>query len=140
ITRELSEMIIRDGEGASKFVKVVVRNAKNEGEARRGAFAIANSLLVKTALCGNDANWGRIIAALGYSGIKIREDRTDIMLNGVRVANKGKSTGKDKEANERLEGKEITITVDLRLGKGDATVLTCDLTEEYVKINAEYRT
>ncbi len=140
ITRELSEMIIRDGEGASKFVKVMVKNAKNNGEAKKGAFAIANSLLVKTALCGNDANWGRIIAAIGYSGINIREDRTDIMLNGIRVANKGKSTGKDKEANERLRGKEIIITADLHLGKGSATVLTCDLTEEYVKINAEYRT
>jgi glutamate N-acetyltransferase/amino-acid N-acetyltransferase len=140
ITRELSEMIVRDGEGASKFVKVMVKNAKNNSEAKKGAFAIANSLLVKTALCGNDANWGRIIAALGYSGINIREDRTDIMLNGIRVANKGKSTGKDREANERLIGKEIIITVDLHLGKGTATVLTCDLTEEYVKINAEYRT
>ncbi len=140
ITCELSEMIVRDGEGASKFVKVMIKNAKNNDEAKRGAFAIANSLLVKTALCGNDANWGRIIAALGYSGIKITEDQTDIMLNGIRVANKGKSSGRDKEANEKLRGKEIIITVDLRLGKGTATVLTCDLTEEYVKINAEYRT
>ncbi|MGD0281977.1 MAG: bifunctional glutamate N-acetyltransferase/amino-acid acetyltransferase ArgJ [Dissulfurispiraceae bacterium] len=140
ITRELSEMIIRDGEGASKFAKVVVKNAKNNGEAKKGAFAIANSLLVKTALCGNDANWGRIMAALGYSGISIREDRTDIILNGIRVANKGKSTGKDKEANESLRGAEIIITADLHLGKGAATVLTCDLTEEYVKVNAEYRT
>ncbi len=140
ITRELSEMIIRDGEGASKFVKVMVKNARNNEEAKKGAFAIANSMLVKTALCGNDANWGRIIAALGYSGMTIREDKTDIMLNGIKVANKGISTGKDKEANSRLEGREVTITADLHIGKGAATVLTCDLTEEYVKINAEYRT
>ena len=140
ITLELSKLIIKDGEGASKFVKVVVRNARNNEEAQKGAFAIANSMLVKTALYGNDANWGRIIAALGYSGMTIREDKTDIMLNGIRVANKGKSTGKDKEANARLKGKEITIVADLHLGKGAATVLTCDLTEEYVKINAEYRT
>ncbi len=140
ITRELSEMIIKDGEGASKFVKVMVKNARNNEEAKKGAFAIANSILVKTALYGNDANWGRIIAALGYSGMTIREDKTDITLNGIRVAHKGKSTGKDKEANERLRGKDITITADLHLGKGAATVLTCDLTEGYVKINAEYRT
>lgn len=140
ITRELSEMIVKDGEGASKFVKVIVRNAKNSEEAKRGAFAIANSVLVKTALFGNDANWGRIIAALGYSGITIKEDRTDIRLNSVAVANKGQSTGRDKEANARLKGREITIVADLHLGKGTATVLTCDLTEDYVRINAEYRT
>lgn len=140
ITLELSELIIKDGEGASKFVKVVVRNARNDGEAKKGAFAIADSMLVKTALYGNDANWGRIMAALGYSGIAVREDKTDIMLNGVRVANKGKSTGKDKEANDRLKGKEITIVADLHIGTGSSTVLTCDLTEDYVKINAEYRT
>lgn len=137
---ELSELIIRDGEGASKFVRVVVRNARNDAEANRGAFAIANSMLVKTALYGNDANWGRIIAALGYAGISIREEKTDILLNGVRVASKGKSTGEDKEANERLKGKEITVVADLHLGKGTATVLTSDLTEEYIRINAAYRT
>jgi glutamate N-acetyltransferase/amino-acid N-acetyltransferase len=140
LSRELSEMIIKDGEGASKFVKVIVKNAKTGAEAKKGAFAIANSMLVKTALYGNDANWGRLIAALGYSGITIKEDKTDIMLNGITVASKGKSTGKDKEANDRLRGKEIIITADLHIGKGAATVLTCDLTEEYVKINAEYRT
>jgi len=140
ITLELSELIIKDGEGASKFVKVMVRNARNNEEAEKGAFAIANSMLVKTALYGNDANWGRIIAVLGYSGIIIKEDKTDIMLNGIKVASKGKSTGKDKEANDRLRGKEIIIVADLHLGNGTATVLTCDLTEDYVKINAEYRT
>ena len=97
-------------------------------------------MLVKTALYGNDANWGRIIAVLGYSGITIKEDKTDIMLNGIKVASKGKSTGKDKEANDRLRGKEVIIVADLHLGNGTATVLTCDLTEDYVKINAEYRT
>jgi len=137
---EMSEMIIRDGEGASKFVRVTVKNARNYEEAKRGAFAIANSLLVKTALCGSDANWGRIIAALGYSGINIKEVKTDIVLNGIKVAIKGKSAGKDKEANDRLKGRDITIVANLHLGKGSATVLTSDLTEDYVKINAEYRT
>ena len=140
ITLELSEMIIKDGEGASKFVKIMVKNARNHEEAEKGAFAIANSMLVKTMLYGNDANWGRVIAVLGYSGIIIKEDKTDIIMNGIKVASKGKSTGKEKEANDRLRGKEITIVADLHLGKGTATVLTCDLTEDYVKINGEYRT
>jgi glutamate N-acetyltransferase/amino-acid N-acetyltransferase len=140
IAVELGTMIVKDGEGASKFVKVIVRNAKNSEEAKRGAFAIANSMLVKTALFGNDANWGRIIAALGYSGITIKEERTDIRLNGVMVANNGRSTGRDKEANALLKGGDITITADLHSGKGTATVMTCDLTEDYVRINAEYRT
>ena len=139
ITLELSEMITKDGEGASKFVKVIVKNARNREEAKKGAFAIANSMLVKTMLYGNDANWGRVIAVLGCSGIIIREDQTDIIMNGIKVASKGKSTGKDKEANDRLRGKEIIIVADLHLGKGTAAVLTCDLTEDYVKINAEYR-
>lgn len=137
---ELSKLIVLDGEGATKFVEVEVKNAKSEKEAEKGAFAIANSMLVKTALYGNDANWGRLIAALGYSGISIKEEKVDCSLNGVKIASKGRPTGKDTEANERLKSKEIKITIDLHLGKGSAKVLTCDLTEGYVKINAEYRT
>ncbi len=137
---ELSELIVRDGEGATKLVEVEVRNAKSERDAEKGAFAIANSLLVKTAIYGNDANWGRLMAALGYSGIALKEEKTDIYLNGLRVARNGMTTGVDKEANDRLKDKRIKIVADLHLGKGNAKVLTCDLTEGYVKINAEYRT
>jgi len=140
ITYELSRMIVRDGEGATKLVEIEVKNAKNERDAEKGAFAIANSLLVKTAIYGNDANWGRIMAALGYSGIAIKEEKTDIYLNGLKIVSKGTGMGKDKEANERLRSREIKIVIDLHLGKGSAKVLTCDLTEDYVKINAEYRT
>lgn len=140
VAYELGKLIVKDGEGATKFVEVEIRNAKNDNDAEKGAFAIANSMLVKTALCGNDANWGRLIAALGYSGITIKEEKTDIFLNGLKVAGNGITTGKDKAANERLRGREIKIVVDLNLGKGSAKVLTCDLTEDYVKINAEYRT
>ncbi len=136
----LSRMIVEDGEGATKFVEVVVKNAKTDSEAEKGAFAIANSMLVKTALYGNDANWGRLIAALGYSGITLKEEKVDILLNGIKIANKGLATGRDKEANEKLRSKEIKIVIDLGLGKGAAKVLTCDLTEGYIKINAEYRT
>ncbi|MBF0506747.1 MAG: bifunctional glutamate N-acetyltransferase/amino-acid acetyltransferase ArgJ [Nitrospirae bacterium] len=140
VALELSTLIVKDGEGASKFIKVVIRNARSNAEAKRGAMAVADSMLVKTALYGNDANWGRIICALGYSGIMVKEEKTDITINGIKVAKKGRATQRDKEANERLKAKEVTVEVDLGVGKGSATVLTCDLTEEYVRINAEYRT
>jgi len=139
-TYELSEMIVRDGEGATKLVEVEVRNARSEKDAEKGAFAVANSLLVKTAIYGNDANWGRLMAALGYSGIAIKEQRIDIYLNDLMVAKKGTAAGVDKEANDKLKNKQIKIVIDLHLGKSSAKVLTCDLTEEYIRINAEYRT
>ncbi|HEX8947722.1 MAG TPA: bifunctional glutamate N-acetyltransferase/amino-acid acetyltransferase ArgJ [Dissulfurispiraceae bacterium] len=137
---ELCRLIVQDGEGATKFVEIELRNARNDADAEKGAFAIANSMLVKTALCGNDANWGRVMAALGYSGMALKEEKVDITLNGVKIARKGLGTGRDKEANEKLRNREIKVLVDLHLGKGSAKVLTCDLTEGYVKINAEYRT
>jgi glutamate N-acetyltransferase/amino-acid N-acetyltransferase len=140
ITYELSELIVRDGEGATKLVEIEVRNAKTEKEAEKGAFAIANSLLVKTAIYGNDANWGRLLCALGYSGIAMKEERTDVYLNGLLVAKNGLATGVDKAANETMSSKELKIVIDMHVGKSCAKVLTCDLSEDYVKINAEYRT
>lgn len=137
---ELGKMIVQDGEGATKLIEIEVENARNEAEAEKAAFEIANSLLVKTAIYGNDANWGRIMAALGYSGITINEEKVNISLNGLRIVTNGLGTGRDKEANEKLKSKDIKIVVDLHLGKGTAKVLTCDLTEGYIKINAEYRT
>ncbi|HAM52916.1 MAG TPA: ornithine acetyltransferase [Nitrospiraceae bacterium] len=140
ITAELSRMIARDGEGATKLVEIEVKNAKNQEDAERAGFTIANSLLVKTALYGNDANWGRIMAALGYSGITLHEDKIDMYINRVKLVRRGLATGKESEATAALKEKEIKITVDLRLGNSSAKVLTCDLTEDYVRINAEYRT
>jgi glutamate N-acetyltransferase/amino-acid N-acetyltransferase len=137
---ELSLLIVKDGEGASKLVEVIVKNAKTDAQAEKAAFSIANSLLVKTALYGNDANWGRIICAIGYSGVAIDTNAVDISLNGLMVCKNGMTTGRDTEANERLKSPKIIITVDLKQGKGVAKVLTCDLSEEYVKINADYRT
>jgi glutamate N-acetyltransferase/amino-acid N-acetyltransferase len=137
---ELSEMIVRDGEGATKLFEVEVRNARSEKDAEDGAFAVANSLLVKTAIYGNDANWGRLMAALGYSGIVLKEEKIDIYLNDLMVAKNGMAAGVDKEANEKLKNKRIKIVIDLHLGKRSAKVLTCDLTEDYIRINAEYRT
>lgn len=140
ITLELSRLIVKDAEGATKLVEIEVRNAKSQRDADSAAFTIANSPLVKTALYGNDANWGRIMAALGRADIKIKEDSTDIYFGKVRTVKGGLSTGKDREAADLLKGKEIRLTVDLDLGKFSSKVLTCDLTEGYVRINAEYRT
>jgi glutamate N-acetyltransferase / amino-acid N-acetyltransferase len=140
VTYELSKLIAGDGEGASKLIEIEVRGAKSEEDAKRAAFSVANSNLVKTAVYGNDANWGRIMAALGYSGVPIREEKIDISIGKVKVASKGVSNGKDKEAGKALKNKSIQILIDLHTGKNCAKILTCDLTEEYVKINAEYRT
>jgi len=140
MTYELGRLIVKDGEGATKLVKIVVENARNKGDAAKAAFAIANSPLVKTALYGNDANWGRIMAALGSSGIPIKETGTDIYFGKVKVVKNGISEGKDKEAARIIREKELTITVDLHLGTSSSGILTCDLTEDYIRINAEYRT
>ena len=137
---ELSKMIARDGEGATKLIEVTVKGAKSERDAEKAAFAVANSNLVKTAVYGNDANWGRIMAALGYSGADIREERIDISFGKVRVVHKGLTTGKDGEAGRILREKEVKILIDLHIGKASAQVLTCDMTEEYIRVNADYRT
>lgn len=140
ITADLAKMIVRDGEGASKFIEIIVKGAKTEREAQKAAYAVAKSYLVKTALYGNDANWGRIMAALGYSGSMIREEKTDIYFGKIKVVRAGTATGKDNEAGNYLKRKDITITIDLKIGKASSHVYTCDLTEEYVRINAAYRT
>jgi len=140
ITYSLAELVVRDGEGATKLIEVLVKGARKEAEAEKAAFAVANSNLVKTAIYGNDANWGRIICAVGYSGIAFREEQTDIFFNNVKVVKDGIANGKDKAATEVLKARKIRITVDLKSGTASAKVLTCDLTEEYIRINAEYRT
>jgi glutamate N-acetyltransferase/amino-acid N-acetyltransferase len=138
LTYELSKMIATDGEGATKLIEIEVKGARSEAEAKQGALKVANSMLVKTALYGADPNWGRIMAALGSSGIEIKEEKTDVSLGGVPVVLRGVSTGAEREARRKLKKKEVKITVDLHLGSGRATVLTCDLTEGYIKENAEY--
>ena len=140
VTYELSKLIARDGEGATKLVEIEVKGARSEVEAETAAFSVANSNLVKTAIYGNDANWGRIMAALGYSGISLAEEKIDIYFGKVNVVRKGLSKGKDEEANKVLRGKDIRIIIDLHLGRSSARVLTCDLTEEYIRVNATYRT
>lgn len=141
ITYELSKLIVKDGEGATKFIEIEVKGAADEKTAENAAFAVANSSLVKTAIYGNDASWGRIMAALGYSGIDFFENKAAIQLGNIRVTERGIGTGKDSEANKYLKNnREIKILINLNSGKASAKVLTCDLTEEYVRVNAEYRT
>jgi glutamate N-acetyltransferase/amino-acid N-acetyltransferase len=140
VVYDLSRLIVKDGEGATKLVEIMVKGATKESDAEKAALAVANSNLVKTAIYGNDANWGRIMAALGHSGIAFREDRTDIYFDKVKVVNGGLSNGREEAATNVLKSKEIRITVDLHSGDASAKVLTCDLTEEYIRINAEYRT
>jgi glutamate N-acetyltransferase/amino-acid N-acetyltransferase len=138
----LSMQIVRDGEGATKFVEVVVKGAVSPGDAKKAAMAIANSLLVKTAFFGQDANWGRILAAVGYSGAEIDQDRAVVLFDNVEMVRNGLFTGGNAEAlgSEVLKNKEFRVTVDLGLGDGEATVFTNDLSYDYVKINADYRT
>lgn len=140
ITFELARLVVKDGEGATKLIEVSVKGARNEANATKAALSIANSSLVKTAIYGNDANWGRIMAALGYSGIAFKEEKTDIFFNNIKVVKGGLANNKDKEATEALKSKTIKIAVDLHSGSSSSKVLTCDLTEEYIRINAAYRT
>ncbi|MCS6986417.1 MAG: bifunctional glutamate N-acetyltransferase/amino-acid acetyltransferase ArgJ [Sphingomonadaceae bacterium] len=141
LSRELALMVVRDGEGARKLVEVRVTGAVSDASARRIAFTIANSPLVKTAVAGGDANWGRVVAAVGRAGEPADRDRLTIRFGGVTVARDGAVVpGYDEAPVARhLAGEEVLIEVDLGLGDGRALVWTCDLTEEYVRINADYR-
>jgi len=141
VTRSLALQIVKDGEGATKFVEITVRGAKNPVEARRAASAVAKSSLVKTALFGEDANWGRIMAVLGSCGVDMDEARTDISFGKTNLVEKGVVLGRhaEKEAAAALKQREIHIVIDLHKGKGESTIWTCDLSTEYVKINAAYR-
>jgi len=138
----LAKQIVKDGEGATKFVEVRVTGAKNNADAKRAAMSISNSSLVKTAFFGQDANWGRIFAAVGYSGAEVDQTRLSLKFDDVCMAENGLFAGGDAEqrGTEVLKKKEFTVTVDLGLGDAAATVYTSDLSHEYVSINADYRT
>lgn len=141
VAADLAKMIVRDGEGATKLIEVKVKGAGSVQDARKIARTIASSNLVKTAVFGNDANWGRILAAAGRAGAELDPDTVDIYLGSVKVAEAGQGVPfPEDEAREQLDRKDVTITVDLHLGDGLASAWTCDLTYDYVKINASYRT
>ena len=141
VLANLAEQIARDGEGARKLVEITVEGAVSKTSARRIAMSIANSPLVKTAIAGEDANWGRVVMAVGKAGEPADRDKLAIWFCGIRVAHKGARDGAYDEAKVSAAMKEQTITlkVALGLGKGRDRVLTCDLTKEYVAINGDYR-
>ena len=142
VIHELALMIVRDGEGATKFVKITVKGAHNERDARTVAMSIANSLLVKTALFGCDPNWGRIIAAIGYSGVPIQPEQIDIAISDYTVVRSGnEAEGFDEDTlHELLKASQISIDVSLGDGPGEFCAYTTDLSYKYVEINSEYRT
>ena len=137
----LAEQVARDGEGARKLVEVIVEGATSAKSARRIAMSIANSPLVKTAIAGEDANWGRVVMAVGKAGEPADRDRLSIWFNGIRVAHKGMRDPDYDEAEVSAEMKQqvIRLKVSLGMGKGRDRVLTCDLTKEYIAINGDYR-
>lgn len=140
LTYELAIMIVRDGEGATKLVEIAVKGARTETDAEKVARSVANSMLVKTATYGKDPNWGRIIAAIGYSGVEVNENKIDIYLNNVRLVHKGIGTKKEEIARNLLTNKNIAVSINLGAGTKSAKILTCDLTEKYIEINAHYTT
>ncbi len=141
VLADLSEQVVRDGEGATKLVEVTVEGAVSKHSARRIALSIANSPLVKTAIAGEDANWGRVVMAVGKAGEPADRDKLSIWFGGIRVAHKG---GRDPAYDEAkvsqvMKQPNIALKVDIGLGRGRDRVLTCDLTKEYIEINAHYR-
>ena len=131
----------RDGEGAQKFITIDVTGAASDAAAQRIGLAIANSPLVKTAIAGEDANWGRIVMAVGKAGEKANRDKLKIAIGGVKVAAQGQRVAGYDEmpVAAHMKGREIEIAVDVGVGKGRARVWTCDLTHGYIDINADYR-
>ncbi|HTT85410.1 MAG TPA: bifunctional glutamate N-acetyltransferase/amino-acid acetyltransferase ArgJ [Rhizomicrobium sp.] len=141
VLQDLALQVVRDGEGAQKLIRVDVSGAESDESARRVAFSIANSPLVKTAIAGADANWGRVVMAVGKAGEPADRDRLRIAFGGHVVAERGERAGQYDEAaaTRAVSGQEVAIEVDLGLGNGRARVWTCDLTDGYIRINGSYR-
>jgi glutamate N-acetyltransferase/amino-acid N-acetyltransferase len=137
----LAKWLIKDGEGATKLVEIVVTGAESDQDARRIADTVAHSNLFKTALFGEDANWGRILAAVGRAGVIVDPEKIDVRFGPVLMVQDGLGCGNTAEvqATKILKQSEFDITIDLKLGKGHASVFTCDFSIDYVKINADYR-
>jgi glutamate N-acetyltransferase / amino-acid N-acetyltransferase len=139
VTVSLAKAVARDGEGATKLIEVAVAGAQSDEDALRAAFAVANSPLVKTSMHGAGAGWGRILAAVGYSGAEVQPERAMVRIGPVIVAERGILAGGPElieQAGEHLAGQDVHLMVDLGLGRGEATVWTCDFSEEYVTENA----
>ncbi|MBO9412156.1 MULTISPECIES: bifunctional glutamate N-acetyltransferase/amino-acid acetyltransferase ArgJ [unclassified Ruegeria] len=138
---ELAQQVVRDGEGATKFVEIRVTGAASDADAKVHGLAIANSPLVKTAIAGEDPNWGRVVMAIGKSGAAADRDLLSISFGDILVAEKGwvSPDYREEDAAAYMKGQDLVITVDLGLGEGASTVWTCDLTHGYIEINADYR-
>ena len=141
VLTDLAQQIVRDGEGAQKLVSITVRGASSEAAARKLGLAIANSPLVKTAIAGEDPNWGRIVAVVGRAGVPFEQERLSIWLGAERAARDGVADPAFDEpaAARHMKGQEVEIAVEIGAGPGTATVWTCDLTHGYIEINADYR-
>ncbi|MBI5903856.1 MAG: bifunctional glutamate N-acetyltransferase/amino-acid acetyltransferase ArgJ [Deltaproteobacteria bacterium] len=140
VSLKLAHMIVKDGEGATRFIEIDVRGAGDRQQARTAARTVASSFLVKTAFFGGDPNWGRIMAALGYSGVKMKEAKVSISFNGVEVVKAGVDTGKEKAAARGIKTRDVAVKIDLGAGTGSSRVWTTDLSYDYVRINSAYRT
>jgi glutamate N-acetyltransferase/amino-acid N-acetyltransferase len=138
---DLAQQIVKDGEGASKFIEIQINGASTSRSAKKVALSIANSPLVKTAIAGEDANWGRVVMAVGKAGEKADRDRLSIWFGDIRVAHKGlrDPNYNEAEVSQLMQKDHIIIKVDLGIGEGTAKVWTCDLTKEYIAINGDYR-
>jgi glutamate N-acetyltransferase/amino-acid N-acetyltransferase len=141
VCQNLARSLVKDGEGATKFIEILIQGARNGEDAKRAAYGIAHSPLVKTAFFGEDANWGRILSALGHSGAQINPNRIDVFFDQVPIVRNGMGVGSQLEgkAGQILKKKSFRVIVDLHQGKSQFSVLTTDLSIDYVKINASYR-
>ena len=141
VLQSLAQQIVCDGEGASKFITININSVKSQKMARNIGLAIANSSLVKTAIAGEDPNWGRIIMAIGKSGSPLIQNKISISINKVKITNQGVllSTYKEEVVAKKMKDKNIVIDIDMGMGKEKSTIWTCDLTKDYIKINADYR-
>ena len=137
----MSKRVVKDGEGATKFITINITKSKSEKEARVIAFSIANSNLVKTAIAGEDPNWGRIIMAIGKSGVKIDLKKLSISFGGIKIIEKGQifKNYKENEVASYMKDQSIDILVNLNMGSKSFTAYTMDLTKKYIEINADYR-
>ena len=138
---ELAKELVRDGEGAQTLIEVSVNGSKSKDDARKAAREIASSLLVKAMVHGKDPNWGRIVMALGNSGIELQEDKIEVFVSDIHIVNEGLAIPYFKDAVvSAMAGKEVKFRVDINLGNESATAWGCDLTEEYVIFNSAYST
>jgi glutamate N-acetyltransferase/amino-acid N-acetyltransferase len=141
VCQSLAECLVKDGEGATKFIEILIRGARGKEDARRAGYAIAHSPLVKTAFFGEDANWGRILCALGHCGVQINPNRIDVFFDKAPIVKNGMGVGPrlEEKAGQVLKKKSFKVIIDLHQGKSQFSVLTTDLSIDYVKINASYR-